>query len=83
MMTGVSEHQGIWKEGVVTYLKIFCHFTGVSEENLSWDSWWPSRDSNQLHSEHKSEALPPKPACLVAFLDKEIRNCEVIYRLDF
>jgi hypothetical protein len=41
-MAELGELQEIWKEGVVAYLKIFRHLTGVSEENLSWNNWWPS-----------------------------------------
>jgi hypothetical protein len=35
--------------------------TKETHENLSLSIWFPSRDSNQTHTDYKSELLSPKP----------------------
>jgi hypothetical protein len=38
-------------------------------KNLSQDNWCPSWSSNQPPPQHKSEALPLEPSCLIRHIN--------------
>lgn len=60
--------EGMWKETVLSYLKIslLCQ-DGLRKHTkiLSYDSQYPGRDSNLIPPDYKPEEFPPEPPCTV------------------